>query len=644
VYELSFDYPWVELRSVLPEVKRPRLGSAWRIAAACSAVACIAAPCLAQEAENSPFSGSVSLGARSVEVGGAETKFKEDVNLDDGVRLFDVTISYLPEGDEDTTIDRLEFDARNLGGDPFESVHFGVRKFGAYSLKLDHRRSQYFYEDTILPPALASVTGSTGGDFHHFDFERIRDTAALDIDLSPATQLSIGLEHQSRAGASTTTLDFERDEFELDRPLDESLDALTVGIRHAWTNVTLIVEEQVRSFENSSELFLPGASAGQNVSDPAELQFFMLDQSYDYDSRDHSLRLLADPTPRLNLQAGWRRDDLDLTMRASERSLGTNFAGVPASSDVSGPADVGRDIEIGTLDFGWTIGERARLVGGTRSSTLEQSGTLLFGADEGAGAWDIDTDGFELGVEVAVLPNLVATAGWSTETRETTYSHALNAAAVSEFSSTDRDGYFARLLFNTGQGFEVTASIEDQSIDDPFTLATASGSRRYGLRLRRRWDNGISVSGNHKRTDVENDLSAWSADTEQTDLRISYRRDRLDLSGGYGRVDVTRAVDRLVTAGTRQDLFAIAYEAESEFVDASARWELNSRFAVGGDLRSYDNRGSFAIARDDLRAFLDVKLSRDYTLQIQYRDLDYSEDSFDAYDAEILEVAVRLDW
>jgi hypothetical protein len=49
-----------------------------------------ASPGLAQPANESPFSGSVSLGTRSVDVAGAITKYREDLNLEDGVRLFDL--------------------------------------------------------------------------------------------------------------------------------------------------------------------------------------------------------------------------------------------------------------------------------------------------------------------------------------------------------------------------------------------------------------------------------------------------------------------------------------------------------------------------------------------------------------------------
>ena len=51
-----------------------------------------------------------------------------------------------------------------------------------------------------------------------------------------------------------------------------------------------------------SQIFLPGASAGRNTADTAELQFFMGDQSYDYTSRSHTLRVIANPTTRLDLK------------------------------------------------------------------------------------------------------------------------------------------------------------------------------------------------------------------------------------------------------------------------------------------------------------------------------------------------------
>jgi hypothetical protein len=329
------------------------------------------------------LTGSASLGVRSVDIDGTETKYREDVNLDDGVRVFGVRMSYVaPTGE--TPVDRVELDAANLGGDPFESIHLGVRKYGAYDVKLDRRRSEYFYDDTILPAAVASVSGSTGGDFHTFDFERIRSTAAVDIDVTPATRVSVGLEHQTRSGDSTTSLTVERVEFDLEKPLDESLNTASVGVRHAWDRVTLIVDEQVRDFENTSELFLPGASAGRNPTDTATLQFFTFDQSYDFAVRSHSLRVLAAPTVRLDLEAGWRLDDLELDLNGNEQGSGTSASGVPFATSRSGPGTVGRDIEILDAGLRFALTERMRLVSAARRGPAAEA---YLEATSGSAVW-----------------------------------------------------------------------------------------------------------------------------------------------------------------------------------------------------------------------------------------------------------------
>ena len=606
--------------------------------------ACATTPLLAQQSSPPALTGSVSVGARSVDVDGAATKFREDINLDDGMRVFDANVHYQP-AERGSGIDRLDLDATGLGGDPFETVHLSVRRYGAFSLKVDRHSSDYFYEDTILPAALASVTGSTRGDVHHFDFKRIRNNAALDMDLTPATQLSFGLEHQTRTGNSTTTLDLQRDEFELNRPLDESLNGLTVGLRHSWDHITLVVDEQLHDFKNTSELVLPGTSPGSNVTDPATLQLFMADQSYDYTSHTHGVRLLAKPTAKLDLNAGWRAENLDLDMQAHESSQGTTFAGAPFTSTLQGPAVVGRDITVADFNFGYALGERIRVIGGARHSRLSQDGGITYGTSVGTGTWDIDTDGWEAGFEYAVTSTLLVSAGWSTETRTDDRSWTLDTdSSIDPNEKTSRDGYFARLLLRRTGGLELTASVEDNTINDPFALASPTASRRYKVGLKRRFGNGLSINGTYRKTDVDNSNSGWLADTKQADVRILYQRDRLQVSAGYSEIDVKRSIDQLVTAGTVQRLFLIDYAADSALWDASARWQINPRYSIGGELRAYDNYGSFRLARDDRRAFLDVALGMTYALRVSYRNVDYREDAYDNYDARLLEVALRVRW
>jgi hypothetical protein len=154
----------------------------------------------------------------------------------------------------------------------------------------------------------------------------------------------------------------------------------------------------------------------------------------------------------------------------------------------------------------------------------------------------------------------------------------------------------------------------------------------------------LSLAGGLRRTDVENERSRWLADTEQASLRLGYSRPRLQVSAGYNRGDLARSVEQVVAAGARLTLFAIDYAARSTFGDASARWQLNDRIAIGGELRWFDNDGSVGLTRDDDRAYLELRAGSDYFVHVSYRAVEYVEDAYDRYDVQILEVAFGRSW
>ena len=438
------------------------------------------------------------------------------------------------------------------------------------------------------------------------------------------------------------TLSLERDEFDLEKPLEESLNALTVGVRHAWERVTLVFDEQLRDFENTSELFVPGVSAGRNATDAVELQFFARDRSYDYRSRSHSIQVLAEPTQRLTPKLAGDSRISSSTSTAESRPAARRSR--RAVRDVAQRARQRRPRRRDRRCRSRLRGDqRLRLIGHARRSALVQRASCR-PADRRRQRLGYRDGRIRSRRGDRNLLHLIVAAGWSTESRKAAYGWTFGADAVGEAVRTDRAGYFARLMLNLTSSLELTASVEDDSIDDPFTLASPTASRRYKIGARRRWNNGLSLSGSYRQTDVDNDRANWLADTEQANLRVSLQRPRLRVSAGYARVDLARRIEQNVTAGTRVTLFTIDYAADSTFADGFARWQLSDRVALGGELRRYDNRGSFSHSRDDHRAFVDVRLSSSYALQIAYRNVDYLEDVYDAYEARIVELALGVDW
>lgn len=596
------------------------------------------------------FNGTLRVGYRSVDVGGSEAKYREDLNYDDGPRLFEFRFDFEPEGDG--FADLVSLDVSNFGGDPFETLHFAVRKYGKLDLRFSRTKSDFFYEDTILPLELSTPSLSDGGDFHTFDFDRVRDRASFGFKFSPRAKLDVGFERFTKEGESTTTLDVQRDEFELDRPLDESYNNLRVGFEYAWRKATLIFEEQVREYENDVEVFLPGRSLGENSTDATVLDFFFLDQPYSYDSLQHTMRVHARPSEKLMVSAAVVVQDLELDIDATERSEGLDFRGAPFATDAAGSGAIDRDTLMLDVDFSYLVNDRFAVIAGAYSRELDQEGRFAFGDALNLGDWDIETTGGEIGVEVSASAGLTIAGGVSFESRDVEHDASDGGGPLQPVeTNTDREGIFARLGWRPNERFHLEASYETGTIDDPFTLASPTDRDRLRLRAEYTRENGFYVQGTYVIQTFENENSGWEADRDQTTMRVGYRRQGLDLAAGYTTYDIERGADRIITTlpgfgGGVSFPFPILFEAESDFLDARVRWRLNERVFLGADLRRYENAGSFGLERDDVRGFAEVEVTEAYLVHLGYRMVDYDEDlaDFDDYDAEIIELSVGYRW
>ncbi len=605
------------------------------------------------DADDGKLSGRFLLGYRSVDIGGTEDKFKEDLNLDDGARLFELNFDFIPASDGRKFADRIQLDVNNFGGDPFESFRFSVQKYGDYDFSYQRTKSTYFYHDIILPTALADPRLTNGGDFHTFDFDRVRDTASLSIDLNRRAKLDVGFERFVKRGDSTTTLDISRDEFELDKPVEESYDEFNVGFQYAWPKVTLIVEERVRDYENDVEIFLPGFSLGENTTDATTLDFFFLDQPYAFESDQHTLRINAQPNKKLLIRGSAIRQNIDLDVEAEERSQGIAFNGQPFTTDLSGGGEIESDTELLDLDISWLVMEHVAIIGGVRRHQLDQTGRFDFGSDANRSTWDVETTGFELGVEANLSLELTVAAGIRFESRDVASAHVTDGSALApEEETTDQDGFFGSLSWRPTKRLTIDAELEDSSYDEPFSLSSPTDRERYSLRARLRGTaTGLYASGSYVAHRFENGASGWQAERDYLTLRLGYRQSGIDASVGYSLVEADRQIDQAVTTlpgfgGGVTFLFPVLYESDADFFDGRFRCRVHPRVTLGGDFRLYDNSGTFGIEREDLRGWIELEVGERYLLRGAYRTIDYDEKlfDFDDYDADVADLSVGYRW
>jgi len=610
---------------------------------------CIVTTAGAQGQQEWSFFGGFQVGFRLVDVDGSEAKYRQHLNLEDGPRLFNLNFELTPTDQMRHLFDRIELDMTNLGGDPFETLRASIEKYGRFSLKYDHLKSAYFYNDIILPAALGDPALSNAGDFHTFDFDRVRDTVRFNLWLGKAAQLDFGFDRFTKTGKSTTTLDLERDEFELDKPIDESMSEYRLALQYAWPRVTLVLESRLREYENAVEIFLPGLSQGEDPEDDTILGSYFLDQPYDLRGFTPSLRLVARPTDRLNLQFYAAVEDVTMDVELSEHAQGTTWAGVPYESSAEGNGNVERTVQIHDLDLNYQIMDWFGVVFGARERKLEQDGAMVFDEEDGDGSWRIDTISAHLGVQFDLSSRLTISTGLRSESRDVESGWSLADAGDAEEEQTDHTGYFLTMGWRPTKEFRLSARLDDSSYDHPFT--PASPTDRLAYRIAAKWSQGMgfSVSGVYKALEVKNHLSSWDVSSSSANLRLGYRAPGLSLSAGYTFIDIDRQIDQTVTAppeGGQTLFFPIFYRADSDFIDARVLWAATTRLKVGAEARWYDNAGSFAVETQGLHAFVEIGFGKGYVGHLGYRDADYNEveDNWDDYRAKITEISIGYRW
>ncbi len=606
--------------------------------------------------DDGKLTGRFMIGYRSVDVGGTDTKFKEDINLDDGGRLFELNFDYIPTDKVRKVADRIQLDVTNFGGDPFEGFRFSVQKYGHYDLRYNRTKSAFFYHDIILPVELGSPALTDAGDFHTFDFDRVRDTASLGINLNKRAKLNVGFERFTKRGDSTTTLDISRDEFELDKPVEESYDDFSVGFEYAWPKVTLILEERYRDYENDVELFLPGFSVGENPTNATTLDFFFLNQPYAFESNQHTVRVNARPTGKLLLRAAAVVQNLDLDVEAEETSQGVDFRGQPFTTDLSGGGVIERDSEMLDLDVSYLVTERVAVIGGVRRHNLEQDGFFNFGTDRNRSLWDIETTGYELGVEANLTLEVTVSGGVRFESRDVRTGHVTDGSSLGSQDlepeeSTDQEGFFGSVNWRPSKRVTVDASFENSSYDEPFTLSSPTDRDRFSLRAKLKGKKGLYANGSYVAHRFDNNASGWAAERDELTLRLGCHKKTYDVAVGYSLVEADRQIDQSVTTlpgfgGGVTFLFPVLYQSDADFFDGRIRYRINPNVTLGGDFRLYDNSGTFGIERDDLRGWVEFGVGDGYLVHLGYRTIDYDEklDDFDDYDADIAEVSIGYQW
>lgn len=598
---------------------------------------------LQAEEENKTFYGNFLFGYRTVDTSGAHYKYKEDINLEDGVRLFRLNLHYTPKEKFEKLFDRIDLNVHNFGGDPYETLSLSIRKYGKYQFQFKRKKADYFYHD------LHKVESGALYDLHTFNFTRYSDSGMLKILLGENVDVYLNFDRYTKEGKSTTTFDISRREFEFEKPLKEDSREASVGVNFHLPGYSLLLEEKIKHYENSNSFFLPGyAGAGEDAYYPTSLSYLTSNQPYDFKSYTHHFKLNARPFPSLLISGSAQLSDLDMDLNYTEEAAGINYLGRYFQYSLSGEGSFKRSIQLYDLDISYLLSNKVALVGAVRYHNFDQEGTLtVIGIKEDT-ALGFSNLGFEGGFQYQFSPELGLTLGYRNETRNLD-----NLETVNYEFETQRNGVFGNFNWKPSSNLKLNLDYQYGSFENPYTLISPTSFHRLTAKTNLKM-NKFNFSGSYlfkeSRSEVFNQL--WKSTENKFSFRTGFNSENFYVSGGYSLIDIKHQGDRNVVyppsfsgpGGTF--LWEILYEGESHLVDLSLKYTLDGKWKIGGYGHGYWNKGFWEISRVMFKTYLEYTLNNGFISHLGYRYVNFKEkiSGYNDYKAHIIEISFGYLW
>jgi hypothetical protein len=593
-----------------------------------------------EEAKN--LNGNLLFGYRFVDTTGTIERYKQDINLDDGLRLFNFSLQILPNDTFKNLFDRIDIDMNNFGGDPYETFRLAVHKTGKYRFQYDRRKSTYFYADQYMPD------GNQLYDPFTFDFDRTMDNIYFKLDINKNIDFYANFDRYGKKGQSVVTMDIDRLEYEFAKPIEEDYREVSLGVDFHIQKYSFVFEEKIMDYHNTNSLFLPGyADGGEGASYPSSLNLFTLDQPYDLKTYTHTFKVAARPIDRLLVKGYAQISDLDMDLSYSEKADGVNYLGRFFMYGSSGEGNFDRNIQIYDVDVTYLVFDKLAVIGSFRYQNFDQDGFLTVDGEKEEANLGYNNRTIQAGLEYQFSPRMALSAGYRNDRRNL---DGLETVAYEGYTA--QNGLFGNFKWDIGRKFNITADYQFGDYDNPYTLISPTSFHRFRLTAKanvKAFYFSGSYLWNKSRSEVYDDL--WNSTKNQLSLRAGYHGQKVQAFGGYSLIDVEHKGDRTVVyppawTGPGEFLWEIFYEGKSNLLDASLSVNLQNDWRAGGYINFYWNRGFWEIDRFTLKAYMEYVFNNGLVTQLGYRYVDFEEglSGYNDYSANIVEISFGYRW
>ncbi len=556
------------------------------------------------QSETIEWNVSAEVGYRGLDLEGSEALFRSHSNLDQGARLFGLSVRGTPRGATSRFMDSLEINASGLGGDPQEWFNFTMRKRGTYRWDVRFNQTDYFFD---VPDFTRFGQHTNKNDRRSFDTL---------LELNPGNaRVYVGYTRRDFDGPAFLTQDYARDEFFVFAPVDRQTDDVRAGIDLKVGGWDLSFEQSYRKLDSLSEYELTTSpDPGNNTANTAALTSFMRDVPLDGEywvSRASAHAAFAD---RVDLSLRLVYSDGDTEGASAQSAAGTWFTGAAFTQSVdtsfasdlpSSMAEVGTSIRLtDSVYLHNNLRYHDYEIEGATEEVIVGTGAAPSSADSFSRLTDWKSWEDRLEAEWRLNRRLTLRGGYRRLERDVTVESRTDGTLDGPPEGGDQasDTFFGSFTFRWNRMWSVFAEYQDGEVDNVFLRVDPASfwvaRLRSTFRPSERWAFSLSTiyrQGENPNPDIENKV-----DSRSYAISADYSGKRLFFTTGYTAVNIDSVTDILFCTGSPCTGANLSLDVSGwHFADnhyfANVTYKFSDRFR--GSLRAQmtDSRDSFPV-------------------------------------------------
>lgn len=307
------------------------------------AIPLVQQPDLAAPAAEPFLTGNLDVGYRWVSgVGGDFNTYRSVVNLGDGPKLFNLDAVIVPPAWK--FADRIQVNANNWGGDPYNFARVSARKLGVYDFYWNYRNIAYFN----FLPSFANPNLERGIFLNQRGFDTFKRINDAELVLRPGRRITpyVAYNRSGDRGTGTTNIVLESNEYTVPDRIDNNVNIYRAGSRFLFNRYNLTLEAGGISYDNDQRVAIGDTPNFGNRTTPFLGQTLFLTeglQNYNVNGSGVFTRgmFAANPVAWADVFAQFQFSQLKSTTRFTENAAGNlvNLATVSFFNELIRTAD-----------------------------------------------------------------------------------------------------------------------------------------------------------------------------------------------------------------------------------------------------------------------------------------------------------------